>query len=549
MTNGRSKGGPRLAALLCVACSLIAGAVFLANLSELWPLARLDLSVPAERIIAEGRETLESEGFDTSRYSSAEWIRVDSPALNYAERTFGRERTQAWIVEGLPLYEYRVGFKLTGEATTMLAVVHPGRGVLGWSVSVEDDEAGPGLPVERARELALGAVAGPLALDTAEIEERSVASETFAARTDHQFVFEREISELPELMERIRVEVAGDRVVSARRALVVPASAAREARKSEAPGVALETVGFGLLAVAALGAFFVFLRHLRDGTVRLGRSMIWPAVVLVCLTAATVLDSSRLFRAWDPLWPRGVSGFRYLVFDGIEQIWILLVLLAVVAAGDALDRSIRGGRGASLWSLARGRLLDPAVGLASARGFLIGLTCGGAMAIAVLVLERGVGATTALQPRGFFFYPLNSDSPALTCLLFFWGVALAEELGYRFFGGTWLLGLTRRRWVAIVVPALVYGLTHTRLDFLPPAEPFWGRALVLTLVGCVWGWAFLRFDALTVVLSHFTADLFIFNWPQLASGQTTQVAVAVATICVPLLPALLWPLQRRTRAG
>ena len=73
--------------------------------------------------------------------------------------------------------------------------------------------------------------------------------------------------------------------------------------------------------------------------------------------------------------------------------------------------------------------------------------------------------------------------------------------------------------------------------------------LVLTLVGCVWGWAFLRFDALTVVLSHFTADLFIFNWPQLASGQTAQVAVAVATICVPLLPALLWPLQRRTRAG
>ena len=549
MTGARPKDAPRVRGLPWVAGSLVAGAVFLANLGELWPLARLDLSAPADRIIAEGREALEQSGFDTSRYSSAEWIRVDSPALDYAERTFGRERTQAWIVEGLPLYEYRVGFKYPGQATTMLAVVHPDRGVLGWSVSVEDDEAGLGLPVERARELALGAVAGPLGLDPAWVEERSVASETLAARTDHRFVFEREISETPELVERIRVEVAGDRVVSARRELVVPAAAAREARRSEAPGVALETVGFGLLAAAALGAFFVFLRHLRDGTVQLGRSMIWPAVVLVCLTAATVADSSRLFRAWDPLWPRGVSGFRYLVIDGIQQIWILLVLLAVVAAGDALDRSIRAGRGASLWSLARGRLLDPAVGLASGRGFLIGLICGGVMAVAVLALQRGVGATTALQPRGFFFYPLNSDSPALTSLLFFWGVALAEELGYRFFGGTWLLGLTRRRWIAIVVPAIVYGLTHTRLDFLPPAEPFWGRALVLTLVGCVWGWAFLRFDALTVVLSHFTADLFIFNWPQLASGQTTKVAVAVATICVPLLPALLWPWRKRTRPG
>jgi hypothetical protein len=64
----------------------------------------------------------------------------------------------------------------------------------------------------------------------------------------------------------------------------------------------------------------------------------------------------------------------------------------------------------------------------------------------------------------------------------------------------------------------------------------WGRALVLTLVGCVWGWAFFRYDALTVVLSHFTADLFIFNWPRLASERPTVVVVSMLTICVPLLP-------------
>jgi len=543
--TGRSTYKTRLRTMAWIVGCLAAGAFFLVNLGNLWPLARLDLAVPSKRIVSEGRALLERRGFEPGRFSSAEWIRVDSPALDYVEKSFGREQTQTWIAEGLPLYEYRVGFKRTGEARTMLAVLHPVRGVLGWSVSVEDDEAGATLPVDRARALALETLVGPLTLDRRSLEERSVASEILDERTDHRFVFERTISEMPELVERIHVVVAGDRVVTARRSLVVPAGAARAARAAEAPGVALETAGFGILAVAALGAFFIFLRHLRGGNVHLGRSMVWPAVVFVCLTAATVLDSSRLFRAWDPLWPRGVSGFRYLVFNGIEQVWILLVLLAVVAAGDALDRSIGGGRGASLWSLARGRLLDPAVRLASGRGFLIGLICGGVMAGAVLALERVLGATTSIQPRGFFFYPINSESPALTSLLFFWGVALAEELGYRFFGGTWLLGLTRRRWIAVIVPALVYGLTHTRLGFLPPTEPFWGRALVLTLVGCVWGWAFLRFDALTVVLSHFTADLFIFNWPRLASGQTTQVVIAIATICVPLVPALLWPLRRR----
>ena len=169
------------------------------------------------------------------------------------------------------------------------------------------------------------------------------------------------------------------------------------------------------------------------------------------------------------------------------------------------------------------------------------------MALAVLALAAFAGASTGIQPRGFFFYTLNSSAPALTSLLFFFAIALVEELGYRFFAGSWLLTLTGRKWLAILVPGLVYGLAHTRLEFLPPAEPFWARALVLTLVGCVWGWAFFRYDALTVVLSHFTADLFIFNWPRLASDRPAVIAVSALTICVPLVPFLAGSL--RTLAG
>jgi hypothetical protein len=178
------------------------------------------------------------------------------------------------------------------------------------------------------------------------------------------------------------------------------------------------------------------------------------------------------------------------------------------------------------------------VGLASARGFAVGLVCGGVMAASTWVLERAAGAYPGVQPTGFFFYALNSSLPSVATLLFFTNIALLEELGYRLFAGSWLLRATRRPWVAILVPAAVYGLTHTGLSFLPPQEPFWGRAVVMTLVGCVWGWAFLRWDALTVVTSHLTADLFIFNWPRLASAHPEVRLAALATVTAPLLPAL-----------
>jgi hypothetical protein len=539
-----------LASWVLVFVCLAGGVLFYRSLDVLWPLARTPLVIPEDRVVSLARKALERLGFELQGYRAASWVTVDREALDYVERAFGREQTQIWISRGLPLFEYRVSFKHPGETKTYLVVTHGDRSILGFSLRVEEDEAGGRVTEEKARSLAQGVVRDHLGLRSEDeaLVERSVTSSERPARLDHRFVFERALSDDPELRERVTVTVAGERVVSAWRSLVVPAEAGRASRAAQAPGIALETVGFGLLSIAALGAFFVFLRRLQDGTVRLGRALVWPGVVLVCFMATTMLESASVFRSWDPLWPRWVSGLRHLVFGGIEQFWVLLVLLAVVAAGDALDRSGGLRRGESLWLLARGRILDRSVASASGRGCLVGLLCGGVMALAGLLLQWTVGASTSIQPRGFFFYPLNSDAPIATSLFFFWGVALAEELGYRFFGGTWLLGLTRRRWVAVLVPGLIYGLTHTRLDFLPPAEPFWGRALVLTLVGCVWGWAFFRFDALTVVLSHFTADLFIFNWPRLASGQSDVVAASILTICVPLVPALLWPLGRWIRS-
>jgi len=535
---------PWVEGAIAVVC-ILAGALFLVSLGQLWPLANTDLVADRARIEANARTFLEGRGFALEGYRSSSALTVNAEALDYVDQGFGRARAYELIGEGFPLVYYHAYFKKRGERASYTVSLHPYIGVIGWSRLVEEDEPGPSLELEQARKLARDAIENALNLDPADFDERAASSAEQDSRRDHSFRFETTHDFPPELQERIRITVAGDRVVTASRSVHVPAAARREARRSEAPGRALETTGFVVLAIATVGAFFVFLIRLRAGQVRLGRAMIWPAVVFVCLLGTYALETPNLFRFWEPLWPKWVSDFRYLSFRGLEGLLIGLLLFIVVAAGDALDRESGAGRGTSLWNLARLRI-DRSVARASGRGFLVGLLCGGVMTLSILVLQSIAGATTSLQPRGFFFYTLNTAAPALTSLLFFLGVALAEELGYRFFAGGWLLTLTRRRWVAIVVPAVIYGLTHTRLDFLPPAGPWWGRALVLTLVGCVWGWAFLRYDALTVVLSHFTADLFIFNWPRLASGQTSVVIVSALTIAVPLLPALIgWILPSR----
>jgi hypothetical protein len=541
-------GAPRFGWALTALC-LAAGLLFFASLGELWPLADADLTVPRASLRERAREHLESLGFDLEGYRAASRIEVDTEALDHVARDLGRARAQAGVREGWPLVSYRVFLKKRGEPIGYRVLLHPSGAALGWTKALDDDHPAERIAIEQARAIAHEALTFGLGLDPAGLEERAASTSEEVAHRAHTLGYERPLATSPELRERVTLTIVGREVVSAARRLVVPDAARRAAVVRAAPAVALETLGFTLLSVGAAAAFFVCLGAIRDGSVSPRRVAVWPALAFTCSLAAQMLETANLFAHWEPLWPPWVSAFRYFVLRAGAQVWLPLSLLAVVAAGDALDARTGSGRGATLARLGRGGLFSAEVARDSGRGFLIGLLCGGVMAVGVLMLHQLVGAQTSLQPRGFFFYTLNSASPAATSLLFFLGVALTEELGYRYFAGTWLLHWTGRRWVAVLLPAVVYGLTHTRMDFLPPDGPFWARPLVLAAVGCVWGWAFLRYGALTVVLSHFTADLFIFNWPHLAADDPSARAVAALTVCIPLAPVVVGWIRRRARPG
>jgi hypothetical protein len=521
---------------LLLVASLAAGALFVHSLGTLWPMVPIDLNQRDDALISTARGALAERGLEVGEHRAATRLSVDEGVLQYIERSFGREVASRLAQQG-PVYTYEVIFARRDDPNRVVLVLHPDGRVLGWWRGVQDDESAPEISEDEARAIALIVLAGN-ATDPQQWREAGLARRERPARVDLTFTFERYIEKEPELRDRLTVTFSGNELTSVSRALVVPGAEQRAGRARQAPGEALAISGVILLSLAIIGAFIVFLRSVRDGSARLGRAGALSVIIFSLMFGSLMLQSARLLLAWDPLWPRWISMLRYFAEASADYTWLLLVLFTIIVAGDALDRKIGAGRSETLWLLVRGKVAAPAVGLAALRGFLVGLICGGVMAASVWLLYLG-GAHIELQPRGFFFQGLNASMPALALLFFFLNVALLEELGYRFFGGTWLEFVTGRRWLAILIPAVVYGMTHATLSFLPPAEPFWARSLVMTLVGAVWGWAFFRYDALTVVLSHFTADLFIFNWTRLSSGDPQLVAIALATISVPLLPAVI----------
>lgn len=533
--------------LILLAVALACGVFFFASLDRLWPLADIDLNAKPERLISDARAFLTTQGVDVRNHSAATRLVVDENLLDYLVRAFGRDGTQAMIRGGRPIYLYEVLFKRADDPDAVWAMVHPSKGIAGWGRSIQEDAPGATVESDVARRTAADAIARSLGVRLGDFQEAGELQRMRPARRDHVFVYESFVSRTPELRERLTVTVAGDELAGIRRELVVPESARRSSRRREAPSVALQMTGFLLVGGAALAALVVFLTRLQRGQVRLARAAGWVVIIAVFFLVTQILRPADLLLRWDPLWPRAIATLETLALSLAGGAWIAFALFIVIAAGDALDRESGARRGDSMWLASRGRLLERSVGLASFRGFLVGLICGAALVAMVMFLEVVAGAKVAIQPQGFFFFALNSSLPALSTLLYFLMVAMVEEIGYRFFAGTWLLALTRYRWIAIVVPAILYGTTHTGLDFIPPYEPFWGRALAFSVVGAIWGWAYFRYDALTVVLSHFTADLFIFNWPRLGSGDPVLMVKAAMTVAVPLVPAVLLVVRRKAR--
>ena len=133
----------------------------------------------------------------------------------------------------------------------------------------------------------------------------------------------------------------------------------------------------------------------------------------------------------------------------------------------------------------------------------------GAGALAVGLLD---GHDALLQPRHLLQQLYDSRLPWLSVVGYaLFAVAVEETLFRRFFTGQLVLR-TGSAVVAGVVPALCFGFIHASVEFLPPADPLL-RGALMTGVGLVWGWLYLKRGLAAVVVSHLAADLVLLSWP------------------------------------
>ncbi|MEI7026668.1 CPBP family intramembrane glutamic endopeptidase [Paenibacillus sp. y28] len=135
----------------------------------------------------------------------------------------------------------------------------------------------------------------------------------------------------------------------------------------------------------------------------------------------------------------------------------------------------------------------------------------------------------------------NMLVPALFPLMA-WVAGISEEAVYRLFGIMLFKKLLRFNFLAVLVPSMIWALSHTTY----PIYPWYTRFVEVTVLGLLFGYAMLKFGFWTAVFAHTAMDCILMGLSlMLMSGTVSMVLIGLLYMVSPVLFALAMAMIRR----
>jgi len=529
--------------LIITLLGLIGAVLFFSLYDQAFPAAALDLKLSRAEIEQRANQILGAYAYDPAGYKFALNFSEDGMSSIYIQRTLGVAETNQRIQrESLPIWYWQARWFRPEQQEEFHLQLSPLGQVVGFWHTIPEDAPGENLTQEQARQRAEAYLTHGMGLKLDEWEPVSASSEARPNRTDHTFIWKLRAFRLGESEHRISVSLHGDRVDGYNDWIKIPEEFTRDyqAKRNRASlldslSTLLGVSGFSLAAFVA-----VLVSYWRRR--RIGRAA-WIAVLLVCVVAVPAgLNALPLYKAsysttesYTQFW------FEILLYGALGGAALLLFILILWEGGDRLARlawprqdkilPLEGSRWANFTASAW-------------RGLMLAGTLGGYVVGFYWLVTRFLGAWTPMDVDYSNIYA--TPLPALFAIASGILPGIEEEAMFRLTGISLIKSITRRTWLALFIPGLLFAFAHASYV----TEPYYLRGIELLIPAVLLeGLFFLRYGLVTTVIAHVTYNVTLGMLPMLRSGEPYFVFNGLLVALVLLAPLLLglWQTWRRRK--
>ncbi|MEV3652662.1 type II CAAX endopeptidase family protein [Paenibacillus larvae] len=168
------------------------------------------------------------------------------------------------------------------------------------------------------------------------------------------------------------------------------------------------------------------------------------------------------------------------------------------------------------------------------RGYLLCLFLMGLQQLLFFIADKNFRVWWSVSDPGDS--PLNMLNPCIYPLMA-WVAAISEEATFRLFGIILFKKLFRNNFIAILVPSIIWAAGHTQY----PVFPVYTRLIEVTILGIVFGYAFLKFGFFTALFAHAAMDSTLMGLYLMTVGNDASLFGGIFYMILPALVAgVLW---------
>lgn len=512
----------------------IAGFILAIVLSDtVFPSASIDLSTPRDTIKQEAIAYIKKvepdiENYIASQRFSSAWASI------YLQKTIGIPETRDRIVQdNLPIYYWYHRYFKPKQQEEFSIDLSPQGEVYSYYHTIPDTFPGADLPESEALKIASKYLtqARHWELKNWELVDSSSTLQQ-SDRRDHTFNWKAKEFNIGDAELRLSVTIQGEEIGAYDYYIKIPEEFSREFDKQYNLAAFFARISYLTGENIALAAAFLFFIVAIAKEKLNWKNGLWVSVIsgsIYLLDRLNTLPSYKAFywttENYTLFWLERIYNIGFGLLISVIPLYFLWM------GGHQIVKKVWPNEDKFLpRSLNRWHVFSRSYW----RGLMMGGLTLGALNIFYLIAVQWFSAWSPMgvSYSNFLATPLPFLAPLETGMI----PAISEELVSRYVGIALVQWLTRRRWLALLIPGVLWAVAHLTYT----RDPFYLRGIELTLSAVfIYGFLFLKFDLLTTIVGHCTYNALLGTGLLLTSKNTYLVVNGIIVILILLAPLAL----------